>query len=388
MPGRLMNCCRYALILGAFTGCAVKAKTQETGRVPIILPARDDMTLKNSRAQPPGSFPLELAKPILALQQAGYYQVEVTPPNGREPVVAPLRDDPRWCQDKGNRTLEIVNQTRVNVRELSGLARTRMKGRDTLVAVGDHDRTIALLPVRDNFAAGDAAICLGSEPDPSVMTQHSEWEAGACDGRGRSFIGREDPPVVIVIEPRGRGRIATIGLKVEGTGDLAALWHTNASARVEGLILLVNGHLLVTKQSHPPALMEFAPAGAAAEGIRPDLWLGPEQEFPLPGKGDPDFFLVKHWVLAEAGELDDLSELATDRNGQLYLLSGKSQRIARVTLPLDTEDGAFHLARIWDLPGSLAKPEGLVIGADGGPLVGLDIKGPHANLYRLSPLYR
>jgi hypothetical protein len=41
---------------------------------------------------------------------------------------------------------------------------------------------------------------------------------------------------------------------------------------------------------------------------------------------------------------------------------------------------------VWRIAGSPKNPEGLVILADGTPLVGLDTQSPRQNLLRLEPL--
>ena len=87
-------------------------------------------------------------------------------------------------------------------------------------------------------------------------------------------------------------------------------------------------------------------------------------------------------ALTEACE--DFSDLEVGPDRHLYLLSDKSQSIARVAeLPLGNERARAD--EVWQLPTLDGKPEGLALTRNGRAMVALDTKKAKENLVLLDP---
>ena len=70
----------------------------------------------------------------------------------------------------------------------------------------------------------------------------------------------------------------------------------------------------------------------------------------------------------------------------MYLLSDQGSAIARLPDVLDPSGGTVEPVATWRIAGRPKNAEGLVILADGTPLIGLDTKAPRDNLIQLDPL--
>jgi uncharacterized protein YjiK len=94
-----------------------------------------------------------------------------------------------------------------------------------------------------------------------------------------------------------------------------------------------------------------------------------------------DFVPLSMWKLkGDARDaLGDISSIGPDAQGSLWLLSDKSQRVARPSLdePLSADaDRVTEVAEIWDLPDGVVKPEGIAALPDGRVLVAMDTSSP------------
>ena len=80
--------------------------------------------------------------------------------------------------------------------------------------------------------------------------------------------------------------------------------------------------------------------------------------------------------------LGDISSIGADTDGNLWMLSDKSQRVARLALdePLGPDaDRITELAEIWALPDGVVKPEGIAALGEGRVLVAMDTSSKTAN---------
>jgi hypothetical protein len=163
---------------------------------------------------------------------------------------------------------------------------------------------------------------------------------------------------------------------------LRQAWLGDRSSRGESLLLNGAGHLLVVKEKDPPAILEFGPPGDAPEG-----WRRGVQPVP-PAPGDAQLTVLATWWLDERiqKELPDISGCAVGPDGRMYLLSDQGSALARMPDVLDPSGGTVGATATWRIAGSPENAEGLVILADGTPLIGLDTKAPRRNLLRLEPL--
>ena len=148
-------------------------------------------------------------------------------------------------------------------------------------------------------------------------------------------------------------------------------------------MFLRGGRLLVAQEKRPRALIEFGPIGTEPAGVSTDDLLEPDEPWDAPS-GRVDFVPLSMWKLKGKAKkaLGDISSIATDSDGNLWLLSDKSRRVGRVGLdvPLDPDDDEVRdLDELWKLPKGAEKPEGIAALGDGRVLVALDTRSTSGN---------
>lgn len=270
--------------------------------------------------------------------------------------------------------LEVRDVADVPLREVSGLT---LHG-GTLLAVGDHD------PVVFSAALGEwpprwRGIDLAALNLPDGGTQ---FEAVASAGEHTVLVLQEQPARVLQLDLSVPGLLGELNLDVPDGHPLRESWLGDRSSRGEALIRTGRGHLIVMKEKNPTAILEFGPAGDAPVG-----WLrgGPTV---APDTGDAAMTVLATWRPGKelAEWLPDISDATIGPDGRLYVVSDQGSCIARLPDALDPGAGTVEATAIWRIAGSPTKAEGLVILADGTPLVALDTKSPKRNLLRLEPL--
>lgn len=256
--------------------------------------------------------------------------------------------------------------------EASDVAVRTSGGRTVVLVVGDRTATVAASTFDDGF--GDwVTIDLSEIPGWPLGDGDSQMEAIATDGGSLVAIMSEDPPVVLVADVDARRFVAEIELIVPADSPVA--WD-DPSSRGEGLVLLRGGRLLVAKEKHPSALVEFAPAGASAGGLSERDFLASDESWEAPG-GRVEFVATSVWPLGgdASDTLDDVSALAVASDRSLWLLSDKSETVARLRLDPALPPGAGTIeafAEVWRLPKRSDKPEGIAALDESRVLVAMD----------------
>lgn len=273
----------------------------------------------------------------------------------------------------------------VPLREVSGLELLTAAGRTRLVAVGDHTPELAVAAVSDDGELGEWSVIDPREfAGPAEHAPEAQLEAVAADGSGRLFLLAEEPSRIHVVDLDEGLVVTSFRLDVAPIPELAQAWDAEPSSRGEGLLLLRRGHLLVAKEKDPAGLVELGPSGHRAYGVGPDTLLGAEG-FELPTEGR--LHALAWWPLPDGSGLADVSELAIDGHGGVWLLSDQSAVVARLALPL--EPGAVAVVSgLRGLPKkarTIGKPEGLVVLPDGRFLVAGDRAQTGRALLRLAP---
>lgn len=260
--------------------------------------------------------------------------------------------------------------------EASGVA-VRQTGRGTVVlVVGDRTAEVGACLIGAGGELDDwTTIDLAELPGWPSPSGDSQFEAIAADGGSLVAVMREDPPVVLVADTETRELRAEIRLTAPAGSSLDGQWG-DASSRGEGLVFLRDGRLLVAQEKRPRALIEFGPSGTVPQGLSSDDFLGPDETWEAPG-GRVDFVPLSMWKLKSKAKkaLGDVSAIGTDSQGNLWLLSDKSQRVGRLGLDVPlapADDEVRDLDEIWDLPDGAVKPEGIAALGDGRVLVALD----------------
>lgn len=270
--------------------------------------------------------------------------------------------------------LEVLDTADIPLREVSGLA----LGGGRLLAVGDHDPVLFTAPL-EPFPLRWEGIDLSGLDLPDGGAQ---FEAVQSAGENTVLILQEQPARVLFIDLTAKSLVGTLVLEVPPAHRLRQAWLGDRSSRGESLILTARGHLLVVKEKEPAAILEFGPAGDAPVG-----WRRGDQCEP-PALGDATFTVLATWWLDDdlARQLPDISDATVGPDGSLYVLSDQGSAIARLPDMLDARGGDVGAAAVWRIAGRPDNAEGLVILADGTPLIGVDTKGPRRNLLRLQPI--
>ncbi len=260
--------------------------------------------------------------------------------------------------------------------EASGVTVRRAEPGAVVLVVGDRTAEVAACVIGDGGELDDWTVLdLAELSGWPLPPGDSQFEAIAADGGSLVALMCEDPPLVLVADTVDRGFVAEIRLTAPAGSLLDGQWD-DASSRGEGLVFLRGGRLLVAQEKRPRALIEFGPVGADPQGLSSGDLLGPGESWEAPS-GRVEFVPLSMWKLKGEAKnaLGDISAIGTDSDGNLWLLSDKSQRVGRLGLddPLAPDDDEVRdLDEIWDLPEGAVKPEGVAALGDGRVLVALD----------------
>ncbi len=285
------------------------------------------------------------------------------------------------------RKLRVRRVLDVPLREVSGICLRRGRNRKTLIAVGDRVAKVAWLSLpHSELKSPDWHVTNIAKLSGSRLPKNDpQIEAVCADGVGRVLLLQETPPRVEVIDPEIAKVIASIELMVEGRDDVARSWSDPKGSRGEGMVLLPDGHLLIAKEKHPAALIEFGLRNLKSKGLAKGGALAAGKRWPI-GKGKHRFVALAVWFPDKklATACADFSDLEIDPDGRLYVLSDKSATIARLD-DLPAGGGTASLATMWKLSGVKGKPEGLSFTANGRAVVALDERKARRNLVLLKP---
>jgi hypothetical protein len=274
----------------------------------------------------------------------------------------------------------------VPLKEVSGICSRRGSNRQmSLVAVGDRSAHLAWISLpynkRNRWHIEDIARFTGSK----VPARDSQIEAVCADAEGRVLLLQEEPPRAELVNLRTSRVVASIDLVVEHRDELGSSWSSINGSRGEGVVLLSGGHLLIAKEKHPAALIEFGPRGSRSHGLMRGGSLRVGARWAR-ANGTQTFVACAVWVPDKVLRkiCADFSDLEVGPDGRLYLLSDKSATIARID-DLAPGGGIAKLTAAWRLNDLGGKPEGLAFTAGGCAIVALDKRKSRRNLAVLAP---
>jgi hypothetical protein len=284
--------------------------------------------------------------------------------------------------------LRVHRVVDVPLREVSGICLRRGPNRQmSLIAVGDQAAKVAWISLpRDEAEFLDwHTVDIARLPGSGLPTRDPQIEAVCADGAGRVLLLQEAPPRAELVDFAMSRVVASINLVVEDQGELARSWYSPDGSRGEGVVLLPGGHLLVAKEKHPAALIEFGPRGSRSRGLVRGGALQDGARWSV-ADGDQTFVACAVWVPDKAltKACVDFSDLDIGPDGRLYLLSDQSATIARIE-DLTPGGGIAALTSAWRLCDLSGKPEGLAFTASGCAIVALDKRKSRRNLVMLEP---
>jgi hypothetical protein len=253
--------------------------------------------------------------------------------------------------------LRRVARDRVPLPEVSGLCSVLRDGVTTLVALGDERVALALATVDSAGIPGEWQVVTADDVGAGTDAQgrFTQLESVALDGAGRAWVLTEGTSLLAGVDLDGRTPVAVLALQTSTIPELHASWSAENASRAEGLVLLVSGHVLVAKEKDPPGLVELGPPGDDALGVSDSSVLDPHDAFDP--RGD-ELVALAWWPWPHGDRLADLSDLAVDHRGGLWVLSDQSRALAEVVLPL-LSGAAPALGEVLALPRKIGKPEGL-----------------------------
>lgn len=284
--------------------------------------------------------------------------------------------------------LEVLRTEDVPLLEVSGICLRREAGGDmAIVAFGDRTSIAAWveLPDDDRGKYTWRTVDLAEVDGSQIPRKDPQVEAVCADGAGRILILQESPPRVELLDWEHREVDTRIALEIPKGHALHGSWVDVESSQGEGAAFMQNGHLLIAKEKDPAAFIEFGPKGDKPGGFGPDSALVEGAGWPVKG-GDHVFVPLAVWMpsVKLQANCEDFSDLEVGPDRRLYLLSDKSQAIARVG-ELVVGDDVARADEVWKLPLLDGKPEGLALTRNGRAIVALDTKVARDNLVLLDP---
>jgi hypothetical protein len=265
--------------------------------------------------------------------------------------------------------LDVAWSTNIPLVEISGSCAVPSNGGDTMYFVGDRLYTVATVQITGGSVSAVRDIDFSSELN---SLNPSQWEAIACAADGTLFVLNENPGTVIVLDPETQKVLKVIHLSSDG--QFPSTWDDDPNSKGEGLLVMGNGHIFVLKEKKIPLIIEFGPSGDQAEGLSSAMLTSPLQSDPFSEEKEEVFYPLRQWEFNDQAQarMVDFSDLASDRQGRVYVVSQESNVIGKVEGKLKVDEGKVDIRDFYDLPDIVKNPEGLTILSDDSVVVSTD----------------
>lgn len=300
----------------------------------------------------------------------------------------------------GNEKLEIQSKIKIPLKEISGLVATQENEGYSFYAVGDKQAKVAKVKLStknkikshelydfEDILIDKFHIChsnLGTNCRRMHDFLTTDWEAITTDHKGNLFLLQEASGNIFVFN----NELSKLKLLIHLNFDQylkGSSYGYEQNSLGEGIILLKNGHFLIAKEKHPIALIEFGPKGDKAYGINKNTILPKEETFSLPkelkGKKSIVFEQLKIWTMGDRAKCD-ASDLTTDSDGYLYVLSQKCKKIS-IYKSLSVDNNSLKPNHIYDIPRKIKNPEAITLLPNKNIVIGSDRKNKKSNIYLL-----
>lgn len=300
-----------------------------------------------------------------------------------------------------------IREFSLPIKEASGLCHyvDPQSGRRQILVVNDSDKKLLMVDYEKmqqgelSFGGFDLGAMSRQQSQPSEAS--SQWEAVFADKKGRVYISNEEASTIEIFDLVKKTRVGLIELKIpsddESLGDLKTSWEQDPGSRVEGFVILSNGNILAVKEKNPPLLIEFAPQGEKATGVKVDgSLINPSSDarqselnsgINWPGRPDNKFLYHAKKIWSPASDYPvglDISELTYTDRGELALLSDRLQTIFVIGSELSLTERTFKIKEKLVLPSTAEKPEGLLFMPASKVLIASDLQELKPNLFWMS----
>ncbi len=306
--------------------------------------------------------------------------------------------------------LELVRKAKIDLKEISGLSlMNRQAESPQIIAVGDKEARLVFWGLDDwqtesksftKLMIDHFSLCRdASERRCKKMLDAllRDWEAIAVDGNGQIFLVQEYSESLLVLSADLQRVVSIMNYSFDEA--LPSLKNAKkkfrSNAKGEGVILLKQGHFIVAKESDPPALVEFGPAGHEALGLSSQTLLAPGEAFVLPqspAQDSPlaaavtrfDYRPLHVWSYeGRAGHAKcDISDLAVSPSGLLFLLSQSCGQL-KLLQGLATSHSKLDVLASYNVSREVRNPEAIVALSDTEVIVASDTKKSGANVFQL-----
>lgn len=254
---------------------------------------------------------------------------------------------------------------------MSGMCWRTIDNKRELVIVSDQNNNIYLVTLNSN----EPKIKLVVDITPILGKQFKgkQWESVYSDSSGKLFLLQENPMRIVVLDRQLSKLERVIGLKnISGTN----IDKKSQNSIGEGILLLNNGHILISKEKNPFFLIEYGPSKEKASGYKASHSLEYGGTFSF--SDSISYLPHHHWKLNknDSEKVEDVSGVNLDKDGNMYLLSDKSNLIAYVgdRLSVSKENSDLTIQKIFKLPDVIKKAEGMVIDDLRRPIIVTDSK--------------
>lgn len=265
------------------------------------------------------------------------------------------------CSFEQKERLNIVESHTLAIKEISGMCwRDNFK---EILIINDEEDIIYVFDWENRNTKKSLKKVRVNNLEGSNGVYGGQWESINCGNSGKAFMLQEDPSRIVIVNSELTQILGEIELSDATDIKAELMWNNDSNSKGEGLIFAKNGNILISKEKKPFRLVEFSPLASSKEK-------GSERKL------DKTLFAKRYWKFDNSAseKLKDVSSLSYGPDKTIYLLSDKSNAIAKVGKSLPSDSNIIKVKNIYGLPSDIKKAEALLFDPQGRPIVGIDSK--------------